>query len=196
MKKLTSINKLIFLLNNGFAILLLLSLLVPLIKPTRFPLAAMLGLLTPALIVVNALFLLYWIIIGFRRQLWLSGLTLVLCILLVSPVYKFSSSETSTQQEEISILSYNVRKFNIYDWIDDTEIPVTCVVWNPHRVKARKMTDFGSAEWQEVIGVQPGILERQMLQPMQTLVFEYQIKLLAGEGGEGEAWSRDEPKKE
>ena len=75
--------------------------------------------------------------------------------------------------------------------IDDTEIPVTCVVWNPHRNKARLMKDFGSAEWQEMIGVQPGILERQMLQPQQTLVFEYSIKLLSEDGGE-DGWTRDE----
>jgi len=75
--------------------------------------------------------------------------------------------------------------------IDDTEIPVTCVVWNPHKVKAQKMPDFGSAEWMEMIGVQPGILERQMLQPQQSLVFTYTIKLLS-EDGEAEAWSRDE----
>lgn len=76
--------------------------------------------------------------------------------------------------------------------IDDAEIPVTCVVWNPHRKKASQMPDFGGAEWQEMIGVQPGILERQMLQPQQTLVFEYSIKLLS-EDGEAEAWSRDAP---
>ncbi|CAB9499403.1 aldose 1-epimerase [Seminavis robusta] len=77
--------------------------------------------------------------------------------------------------------------------IDDNELPVTCVVWNPHKTKARKMADFGSAEWQEVIGVQPGVLERNMLQPQQQLVFEYTIKLLAGEGEEEGAWSRDAP---
>jgi hypothetical protein len=76
--------------------------------------------------------------------------------------------------------------------IDDTEIPVTCVVWNPGRTKARKIADFGSAGWMEMIGVQPGILERQMLQPNQTLVFEYTIKLLAQDNAEEGAWSRAE----
>lgn len=77
--------------------------------------------------------------------------------------------------------------------IDDTPVAISCVVWNPHKAKARKMKDFGSAEWQEMIGVMPGIMERQMLQAQQTLVFEYSIKLLAGEGKEGEGtWSRDD----
>jgi len=73
--------------------------------------------------------------------------------------------------------------------VDDTELPVSCVVWNPHRKKASAMPSFGSAEWQEVIGVQPGILERQMLQPQQQIVFEYSIKLLAEDGGK-ETWQR------
>jgi len=79
--------------------------------------------------------------------------------------------------------------------IDDTELPVSCVVWNPHREKARKMPDFGSAEWQEMIGVQPGIVERHMLQPQQKLVFEYTIKLLSEDGSEV-GFERDEAPKE
>ena len=75
--------------------------------------------------------------------------------------------------------------------IDDTEIPVTCVVWNPHRSKAVKLHDFGSAEYNDMIGVQPGILERQMLQPQQTCVFEWSIKVLSEDGSE-EDWKRDE----
>ena len=73
--------------------------------------------------------------------------------------------------------------------IDDEEIPVSCAVWNPHKAKARKMKDFGTAEWQEMICVMPGIIERTMLQAQQTLVFEWSIKLLAKDKEE-EAWSR------
>lgn len=75
--------------------------------------------------------------------------------------------------------------------IDETPIAVSCAVWNPHKAKARKMKDFGSAEWQEMICVMPGIIERTMLQAQQTLVFEYSIKLLAEDVGSEEAWSRD-----
>lgn len=76
--------------------------------------------------------------------------------------------------------------------IDDTELPVTCVVWNPHRAKAVKLRDFGSAEWTDMIGVQPGILERQMLQPQQTCTFTYTIKALSKDNASTGEWSRDE----
>jgi len=62
--------------------------------------------------------------------------------------------------------------------IENEPFPVTCVVWNPGKKKAREMDNFGSVEFHEMIGVQPGILERQMLPPGGTLVFEYEIKLL------------------
>lgn len=75
--------------------------------------------------------------------------------------------------------------------IDDQPLPVSCVVWNPHKAKARKMKDFGSAEWQEMICVMPGIMERTMLQSQQTLVFEYTIKLLAADSkDQGDVWKR------
>lgn len=66
--------------------------------------------------------------------------------------------------------------------IDETPVAISCVVWNPHKAKARKMEGFGLSEWQDMICVMPGIMERQMLQAQQTLVFEYSIKLLAKEG--------------
>lgn len=62
--------------------------------------------------------------------------------------------------------------------IENESFPVTCVVWNPGKKKAREMDNFGSVEYHEMIGVQPGILERQMLPPGGTLIFDYEIKLL------------------
>lgn len=75
--------------------------------------------------------------------------------------------------------------------IDDSPIPVSCAVWNPHKAKARKMKDFGTAEWQEMICVMPGIIERTMLQSQQTLVFEWQIKLLAKSKNKKGGWTRE-----
>lgn len=122
MKKLHFFNKLIFLINNVVAILLLLSFFAPHINPSKFSLAAILGLLSPALILINALFLMYWIVIGFRRQGLLSALMLLLSYFFLSPVYKFSSSTAPKTADQLSIMSYNVRKFNLYQWIKDDSI--------------------------------------------------------------------------
>ncbi len=123
MKKLKFINRIIFILNNGAAILLLCSLLAPRIKPASFSLIAVLGLLTPSLIVLNTLFVLYWVLIGFKRQWLLSALILLVCSFMLPPVYKFSSSNFPETKEPLSIMTYNVRKFNLYNWIKDDSIP-------------------------------------------------------------------------
>ena len=123
MKKLKFINRVIFILNNGAAILLLCSLLAPRMKPASFSLIAVLGLLTPSLIVLNTLFVLYWVLIGFKRQWLLSAFVLLVCSFLLPQVYKFSSSDFPETKEPLSISTYNVRKFNLYEWIKDDSIP-------------------------------------------------------------------------
>jgi len=102
---------------------LLCSLLAPRIKPASSSLLAILGLLTPSLIVLNVLFLLYWILIGFKKQWLLSALVLILGSLFLTPVYQFSSSDISDTKYDLSIMTYNVRKFNLYNWIKDDSIP-------------------------------------------------------------------------
>ena len=123
MKKLSFVNKIIFFINNIFAIILLLSFLVPYIKPSSFSIAPIIGLTTPSLILINILFVFYWIVIGFKKQFILSTLMLFLGYFIASPIYKFSSSSNEKDANEISIMSYNVRKFNMYKWIDDESIP-------------------------------------------------------------------------
>ena len=123
MKKLPFINKVILFINNIFAILLLLSYVVPYIKPSSFSIAPIMGLTVPALIFINILFVWYWILIGFKKQFFLSVFVLILGYFIVSPIYKFSSPSNEKGDNEISIMSYNVRKFNMYKWIDDEKIP-------------------------------------------------------------------------
>lgn len=112
-----------FIINNVLALLLILSFILPYIKPTAIATASVIGLFTPALILANILFVLYWIIIGFKKQFILSFLVLFVGYFISPAIYKFSSEKKSDSKNQLSILSYNVRKFNIYNWIDDDEIP-------------------------------------------------------------------------
>lgn len=124
MKKLSFINKLIFIVNNVFALLLVLSFILPYIKPSSIATAPVIGLFTPALILANMLFVAYWIIIGFKKPFFLSFLVLLIGYFISPSIYKFSSEKKNNNKSQLSILSYNVRKFNIYNWIDDDKIPV------------------------------------------------------------------------
>ena len=53
----------------------------------------------------------------------LSLLVLVVGYNQVLSFYKFSSESVSKSENSFSIMSYNVRLFNLYNWIDDESIP-------------------------------------------------------------------------
>jgi len=75
--------------------------------------------------------------------------------------------------------------------IDDVEVPVSCVVWNPHKKKAREMDDMGSNEYNEMISVQPGITERTMMPPGSVCVFQWTLKMITADTkDEATEWSR------
>ncbi|KAK1747626.1 glucose-6-phosphate 1-epimerase [Skeletonema marinoi] len=42
--------------------------------------------------------------------------------------------------------------------VDGTKVPVSGVVWNPHKIKAEAMGDFGSDQYNDMICVEPGLL--------------------------------------
>jgi len=123
MKKLGLFDKLIFILNSLAATALLFSYLLPLIPPKTFPLLSVLSLGVPVLIILNALFLVYWIF-RIKRQLLLSFLVLALGYNYVTSFVNFSGAETDEEQvSDLSLMSYNVRMFNAYEWSDRKDIP-------------------------------------------------------------------------
>ncbi|MCF6213867.1 MAG: endonuclease/exonuclease/phosphatase family protein [Flavobacteriaceae bacterium] len=118
MKKLSFSNKLIYFINSLFAVLLLLSYATSYIKPTTFPVISALSLFVPVLLIINSLFFIYWLV-GLKKQFLLSFLTLLVGFNFATNFYKFSSKDiVSTPQTDI--MSYNVRLFNLYNWIKDT----------------------------------------------------------------------------
>lgn len=121
MKKLSFPNKILYFINSLLATLLLLSYLVPYISPENYPTIGVLSILVPILILSNFLFALYWLI-SLRKQCILSISILVLGWFVSTPFYKISSKDDTTLNS-LSIMSYNVRMFNHWNWIDDQQIP-------------------------------------------------------------------------
>ena len=117
MKKLGLIDKIIFIFNSLLGTALLLSYLLAFIPPKSFPLLSVLSLGVPVLILVNLGFMVYWII-RLKRQFLLSFIVLLIGYNYVSSLYQFSSN-TQTSEEEVSIMSYNVRMFNSYGWTEE-----------------------------------------------------------------------------
>ncbi len=115
-------NKLIFIINSIAAFALLLSYLLPYVSPKMFPLLSVLSLAVPILIVINILFLLYWSVL-LNKKLILSLVVLLLGISHVSSLYKIKGKTSEKSEDNISLLSYNVRSFNRFEWIDSETIP-------------------------------------------------------------------------
>ena len=117
MKGLKNIISILFLIIYFiFLISLLVSYLSPYINPKNFWLFAFFGLAYPYLLLANIVFLIWWII-RWKKLYWLS----LLCILIGWPNMKhfFHLSfdhDTSERKDEIKILSYNIRLFDLYNW--------------------------------------------------------------------------------
>ncbi|MFD0964027.1 endonuclease/exonuclease/phosphatase family protein [Pseudofulvibacter geojedonensis] len=122
MKKLNLLDKLIYILNSIFAAVLLLAYVLPYVPPKTFSALSVLSLSVPVLIVCNALFVLYWLL-KVKKQLLLSLLVLVIGYSNVGTLYKFSSAkQTEGVVNSLSVMSYNVRLFNLYNWLDNGNV--------------------------------------------------------------------------
>ncbi|WP_452223165.1 endonuclease/exonuclease/phosphatase family protein [Lacinutrix chionoecetis] len=122
MKNLKFFEKGMFFCNAVVAFILLLSYLLPLLPPKTFAALSVLGLGVPLLIVLNTLFFMYWLV-KIKKQLLLSLIVLALGYFSFGSLYKFSESKTIEDKNNISVMNYNVRLFNLYKWIpeEDTE---------------------------------------------------------------------------
>lgn len=121
MKKLNLINKLIYLINNVAAILLLIGYTLPYISPKFASSFSVLSLTVPVLMILNLLFVIYWLV-SLKKHFLLSLVCLAIGYFVSSPLYKFSN-KTNQANNQISIMTYNVRLFNKFDWIKDRKIP-------------------------------------------------------------------------
>ena len=120
MKKLSPIDKILYFLNSLFATLLLLSYLLPYVSPKTIPLFAILSLFVPILLLINLAFVIYWLI-KLKKQLILSSLILLIGWFTVTPFYKLSKKNTSLNTD-LRVMSYNVRTFNHWNWLDEENI--------------------------------------------------------------------------
>lgn len=121
MKKLSWFNKIVYGFNIMLIVLTVLAYVLPFLAPKAFPLLSVLTLILPLFLILNALFFVYWLF-QLKRQLILSGIILLLGITFINKFYKFSSNEVVKEEKDFTVMSYNVRLFNLFEWIDDNSI--------------------------------------------------------------------------
>lgn len=122
MKKLSWFNKTVFFFNGVVAILTFLGYFLPFLTPKLFPLLSVLTLVLPLFLILNALFLIYWAI-QVKRQAFLSAIVLLMGITFISKFYKFSSANIEEHERDFTVMSYNVRLFNLFKWLPDADVP-------------------------------------------------------------------------
>lgn len=162
MKKLSTISKAVYLVNILGAIVLLLAYALPFLPPRAFAVLSVLSLSVPILILCNVLFFLYWLV-KLKRYLFISLAVLIIGQIVFGSLYKFSSSLKIESPNNIKVMNYNVRLFNLYDWIPEKNIDT-------------KIVDFIKAET-------PDILCIQDYRPTSTVdlsFFKYKFKKTSG----------------
>ena len=121
MKNLKRIDKIVYLINGLLAFMLLLSYYLPFVAPKNFPVLSVLSLGVPFLIIINVVFFLYWLV-KLKKQFSISLLVLVIGYITFGSLYKFSSSENISSEDDLKVMNYNVRLFNLYNWIPEKDI--------------------------------------------------------------------------
>jgi endonuclease/exonuclease/phosphatase family metal-dependent hydrolase len=123
MKRLSWFNKVMFFLNIVLTVLTVIAYILPFMAPNLFPLLSVFTLVMPLMLVLNFICFLYWLI-QVKRQMLLSGIILLLGITFISKFYRFSSKQLPADKDDFTLMSYNVRLFNLYDWLPARDIAV------------------------------------------------------------------------
>lgn len=126
MKNLKFTEKLMYVINAFVATMLLLSYVLPYFPPNKFALLSVLSLGVPFLILTNVLFFIYWLI-KLKKQFILSLVVLIIGYFTLGSFYKFTSSGALPGKTDLSVMSYNVRLFNLYNWIPEKGIETKIV---------------------------------------------------------------------
>jgi endonuclease/exonuclease/phosphatase family metal-dependent hydrolase len=114
-------NGFVLLLNIGVSSLLLLACLLPYISVALVPSMSIFSLFVPFLVLGNILFLIYWIL-QFKKAVFLPIVSLVIAYFFMGSFFQFRAERPMPSSKDFSIMSFNTRLFNKYQWSDDPSI--------------------------------------------------------------------------
>ncbi len=116
-KKGNFFSKTIFIFQIILFLFLAASYLAPYIAPSTFWPIAFLGLVFPILYLIQVVFLVFWLLFN-RKYAFYTFIFLLLGIFSVNKniAYSFGENNKQKTKNEISILTFNVKVFDLYDW--------------------------------------------------------------------------------
>lgn len=110
-----------FFFNIVLAVLTFVAYVLPFLAPKLFPFLSVLTLVLPMFLILNGLFVIYWLL-QFKKQLFLSALMLLMGITFINKFYKFSASNLPESENDFLVMSYNVRLFNLFEWMPKEDV--------------------------------------------------------------------------
>lgn len=122
MKNQSWLTKVMRFFNIVLVVVTVLAYVLPFLAPKLFPFLSVLSLVLPLLLILNFMFFVYWII-QLKKYTFISGIVLLLGITFINKLYKFSETNLPASEKDFSIMSYNVRLFNLYDWLPNDKVP-------------------------------------------------------------------------
>ncbi len=111
-----------FILNIVLTVSTFVAYVLPFLAPKLFPLLSVFTLFMPFFFILNGLFFLYWGV-QFKKRMILSGLVLLMGITFINKFYKFSAKEYPENEKDFTVMSYNVRLFNVFKWVSRDDVP-------------------------------------------------------------------------
>jgi endonuclease/exonuclease/phosphatase family metal-dependent hydrolase len=109
-------------LNIILIIVTFIAYILPFLAPKIFPILSVLTLFMPVFFILNGLFFIYWGF-QFKKRMILSGIVLLIGITFINKFYKFSAKEYPPDDKNFTVMSYNVRLFNLFKWLDKADVP-------------------------------------------------------------------------
>jgi len=162
MKRRSSINRIMYYINVIVAVLLLFSFALPFLPPKTFSVLAVLNLGVSFLIILNVIFFLYWLV-KINKQFILSLFVLLIGYFSFGSLYKFSTSTKVENKSNFIVMNYNVRLFNLYDWI-------------PEKNLETKIVDFIETQAPDILSIQ----EYHPHKNIDLSYFKYKFEKLSG----------------
>jgi len=122
MKKLAWFNKIAYFFNIVLVVLTLMGYVLPSLAPKLFPFLSVLTLILPTLLILNLVFVVYWLL-QLKKQALLSIIVFLIGYTFFTKFYKFSAKNEEPIESDFTVLSYNVRLFNLFKWIPNENVP-------------------------------------------------------------------------
>ncbi len=122
MQKQSWFTKIMFFLNIVLTIATFVAYTLPFLAPKAFPFLSVLTLILPFFLLLNFLFFVYWLLL-LKKQMLLSGIVLLLGLPFLHRFYKFSETNLPIEKSDFKLMSYNVRLFNLYEWLPNDDVP-------------------------------------------------------------------------